>query len=54
MYIYKKKKYLPMKSCPFPFNCRSLPGDAPVTIGPLSTRSVAVCSILKNKQIKIS
>ncbi len=38
---------LPIKSCPFPFSCLSFPGDAPVTIGPLSTRSVAVCSILK-------
>ena len=44
---------LPMKSCPFPFNCRSLPGEAPVTIGPLSTRTVAVCSILQIKLDKI-
>ena len=37
----------PTYSFPEPLSWRSFPGEAPVTICPLSTRSVAVCSVLK-------
>ena len=37
---------LPMNSCPFPFSCRSFPGEDPVKMWPLSTFKEAVCSVL--------
>ena len=44
--FYFLKNSLPMNNCPFPFSCRSFPGEAPVIIWPSSTFNVAVCSVL--------